>query len=266
MKTSLDTLATRLGAILMLAIFCLTTLRADEETASLPKPVEKERQDRMLKFAQSHKVIIAGSNEEAMLLNLPIFSWANPQRSAIGGALYMWTLKGRPVATIGLWTYKDTKDSYEYQSLHEGALDVTCDAGEDWRPKDPGLKYLPIPNAETPAESKTLRLIQMRKIARDRFSSHAADGSDQRLLPTPIYRYDEFPDNVFDGAVFSFADGTDPETLLVFEARLIDKNPQWFYAFGSQTSRNVDGRLDGAKVWSNDALGDSFRLHLFRNQ
>jgi hypothetical protein len=128
------------------------------------------------------------------------------------------------------------------------------------------VKYLPIPDCDAPARTPQLRLVQLRKIARDRFTSYSDDDEQLRLLPQPIYRYDEFPDNVIDGAIFSFAEGTDPETLVIFEARLVENTKQWFYAFASQTSGGVDGRLDGKAVWDNSELGDSFRIHLFRGQ
>ncbi len=178
----------------------------------------------------------------------------------------MWTLQGRPVATIGLWTYADIKDSYEYQSLHEGGLNVRCDSVRSWNPRTPGISFKPIPNCVPPGRNNSVRLIQMRKIARDRFSSVLTKDTELRLLPQPIYRYDELPPDVLDGAVFSFALGTDPECLLILEARVVDEEPQWYYAFGSQTSYRVEGSLDGKPVWSNRDRGDSFRMHDFSGQ
>jgi hypothetical protein len=254
---------------LLFAVCCpgvVAQTESSEEKSSDQKMIEAKRQARMQTLAESHEVLVGDSGEKAKLLKTSIFSWANPERSSIGGALHMWTLKGRPIATIGLWTYTDTKDSYEYQSLYEGPLNVSSGAGEAWQPGTPGVKYLPIPDCDAPARTPQLRLVQLRKIARDRFTSYSDDDEQLRLLPQPIYRYDEFPDNVIDGAIFSFAEGTDPETLVIFEARLVENTKQWFYAFASQTSGGVDGRLDGKAVWDNSELGDSFRIHLFRGQ
>lgn len=66
--------------------------------------------------------------------------------------------------------------------------------------------------------------------------------------------------------MFSFALGTDPECLLLLEARVIDGKPEWHYAFGSQTSYRVEGSLDGKTVWFNRNRGDSFRMFDFRGQ
>lgn len=240
--------------------------QSKDDSPPIEQTAEEKRQKRMRKFAEDHKVVVADSDEEAKLHQTPLFSWANPQRQAIGGALYMWTHQGRPVATIGLWTYADIKDSYEYQSLHEGGLSVSCESAPSWNPRTPGVSFQPIPDCVAPAANKSVRLIQMRKIARDRFSSVLQQDTQLRLLPQPIYRYDELPPNVQDGAVFSFALGTDPETLLILEARVINEKPVWYYAFGSQTSYPVRGSLDGRAIWSNRNRGDSFRMHNFSGQ
>jgi hypothetical protein len=259
-----------LSALLSCLLVTSCSFQAQAQTADDNTPpkqtVEEKRQKRMRKFAESHEVVVVGSNEEVKLHETPIFSWANPQRQAIGGALYMWTLQGRPIATIGLWTYADIKDSYEYQSLHEGALNVSCDSAQSWNPRTHGISFQPIPNSVPPGRTTPVRLIQMRRIARDRFSSVLQQDTELRLLPQPIYRYDELPPDVIEGAVFSFALGTDPECLLIVEARVINEKPQWHYAFGSQTSYRVEASLDGKSVWSNRDRGDSFRIHNFSGQ
>src|SRR5689334_13797406 len=57
--------------------------------------------------------------------------------------------------------------------------------------------------------------------------------SEMRLLPQPHYRY-EIKDEgspVVDGAVFAFVwtVGTDPEMLVVIEARRTDQRIRWYY-------------------------------------
>lgn len=255
-----------LSCLLSTSCLCPIHAQSDDDSTTTELSAEEKRQQRMRKFAESHRVVVVGSDQKAKFHKTPIFSWANPQRRAIGGALYMWTLQGRPIATIGLWTYADIRDSYEYQSLHEGALNVSCDSAPSWNPTTPGIGFKPIPDCVPPGRNTSVRLIQMRKIARDRFSSVLKNDTKLRLLPQPIYRYDELPPDVLDGAVFSFAMGTDPECLLILEARLIAGEPQWYYAFGSQTSSLVDGSLDGKPVWSNRNRGDSFRMYNFAGQ
>lgn len=253
-------------------------------TASLPaqspatkenavETIEAKRQARMRAFAASHDVLSSGVKQKARLYQRPIARWSNAaRRGAVGGAVHLWILEGRPVATIGLWTYKDLKDSYEYQSLAERPLTATRDDKVVWKATKAGIMFRSIPREKAPAKTKTLRLTQMRKIARERFSSVLGPGTgldeNLRLLPQPIYRYEALPPDVVDGAVFSFATGTDPESLLLLEVRKIDDKPerQWHYAFGSQTSGLVDGRLDDEVVWTSAKMGDAFQSHIFFGQ
>ena len=64
----------------------------------------------------------------------------------------------------------------------------------------------------------------MRDLARE-FSGTTQDLEEHRwelrLLPQPLYRYESTDPDVLDGAVFAFVTsaGTDPEAILVLEAR-----------------------------------------------
>jgi hypothetical protein len=74
-----------------------------------------------------------------------------------------------------------------------------------------------------------------------------------RLLPQPIYRYeisDEDP-TLVDGAVFAFVwtAGTDPEALLVIEARRTDQGIRWFYAPARFTNCEAWLQYRGKPVW-----------------
>src|SRR5262249_553260 len=53
-------------------------------------------------------------------------------------------------------------------------------------------------------------------------------------LPTPFYRYPAARTGVVDGALFAFVSdaGTDPEVLLLLEAREEGGKPRWEYAGG----------------------------------
>jgi hypothetical protein len=53
-------------------------------------------------------------------------------------------------------------------------------------------------------------------------------------LPTPLYRYPVAKSGVVDGALFALMSsaGTDPEVLLLIEARKVDGKMRWEYACG----------------------------------
>jgi hypothetical protein len=58
---------------------------------------------------------------------------------------------------------------------------------------------------------------------------------------------------VLDGAVFAFVQGTDPESLLLFEACQGDESLEWQFAFVRRTSGELEGRHKGIEVWHADA-------------
>ena len=108
-----------------------------------------------------------------------------------------------------------------------------------WSPRVPGVTPRPIPDAPAPARSPAQRLAQMSDLARD-FSGTTQDREERRwelrLLPKPLYRYESTDPDVLDGAVFAFVSsaGTDPEAILVLEARKApgEAAPSWHYAVG----------------------------------
>jgi hypothetical protein len=71
-----------------------------------------------------------------------------------------------------------------------------------------------------------------------------------RLLTTPLIRYGKPDSEVTDGAMFAFVHGTDPEALLLFEARPSDRGSQWHYAFGSMTSYALKASREDVEVWN----------------
>jgi hypothetical protein len=221
---------------------------------------DARRHERFRALAESYTVYVdAKGHTEAVLRKEPIFRWTNPERRAIGGALYLWTHEGRPHATIGVWTYGDTQDSHELQSLSaQPFIAKSAQQHPDWNPRTAGLEFAPLIGAAPPADSEARRLVQMRSVGRQRFSASLTQNTVSgpqvetlRFLPQPIYRYEEHPPGVIDGAMFSFAQGTDPEVFLLLEARQEGEKLQWYYAFAPATSVSVAGSLDDKEIWNN---------------
>lgn len=69
-----------------------------------------------------------------------------------------------------------------------------------------------------------------------------------RLLAQPIYRYE----GSTEGAIFSFANGTNPEVLLILEAaRPAEQQVSqgWQFALAQITGAEVFAELDGEQIW-----------------
>ncbi|MBC8354336.1 MAG: hypothetical protein H8E66_20265 [Planctomycetes bacterium] len=174
-----------------------------------------------------------------------VLRWPNPVRGCIDGATAIWTYQGRPQLVYCIWT-----DDRQQIGLAAGPLSLARPIAElnghmIWPPerKDKLLtRFRDIPNAPQPAKTSRQRLLQMKLLAK-RFEAKVTDSSDAevyRLLPTPIYRYELPADSskkkyvgestVLDGSVFAFVHGTDPETLLLIEARSTKTGFRWQFA------------------------------------
>src|SRR5207253_10962794 len=92
----------------------------------------------------------------------------------------------------------------------------------------------------------------MRALA-DRFTASVTfrkDKSALRRLTAPVYRYGDEKRGPVDGAVFAFAQATDPEVLLLLEARVSRGTPQWQYALARQTMWVLEVEYDGRPIWA----------------
>jgi hypothetical protein len=184
---------------------------------------------------------IAVRFESASLLN-----WTNPIRNSPAGAVFLWTVDGRPRMIASTYPFEAGIEQ-ELQSLSERPLILRQDGGPVHR-FPPGIEWKTVPDAEPPVVSRTLRLTQMRRIA-ERFRVTGNKGRDNpfdvRLLTKPIYR--SATDAKADVAVFAFVQGTDPEAVLLIEA-VGDKS--WRYAFARMTVVPITAALDGKDVWT----------------
>ena len=139
----------------------------------------------------------------------------------------------------------------EFDSLSRGAVIAKHNGQVVWQPTSAGLEFNKIANSPVPASSRPARLRQLKVLAK-RFRSTLlgwqpgnAQREELRLLPSPIYRYRiRQAGDLLDGALFAFASGTDPESLLVLEAVRGANAYSWEYAFARCSSGALEGRLD----------------------
>src|SRR4029077_2592739 len=111
-------------------------------------------------------------------------------------------------------------------SLSTDALSAERLHRKQWSPPAGKVTFQPIPGAPIPDESAKKRLAQMRGLARE-FVPELIDrrvideGTEQRLrlLDQPVYKYGAGDGGLLEGGLFAFVVGTDPEVLLVVEAR-----------------------------------------------
>ncbi len=182
----------------------------------------------------------------------------NPEEN-VSGLVMLCADQGRPVAAIQVYAW-DGKVCHELDLLaRQPHYTASYERRVKWEPKQIAIDYHQLPNADAPSVQSNRRLRQMKSYAR-RFACTLTgwnpDNSDRqelRLMPSPLYRY-EIADpsqalGSFDGTVFAFAQGTDPETLLLIEAIRDARGEHWEYAFSRATSGGLEATLDGVQVW-----------------
>jgi len=206
----------------------------------------------------------------------PVFEWINPARNTQQGAVFVWLRDGRPAALACVFSYPHHKlpgrvVMHELHALDPEKLLVTREEFHQWKP-EAGLARKELTDAPAPAETAGARLVQMRRLAQE-FTGHSVDKESKRwelrLLPTPLYRYPAAKTGIVDGALFSLVSnaGTDPEVLLIIEAREEKGKTRWEFACGrfsdwqlhlERKDKEVFASIPGEGTLTNDAQ------HLYR--
>jgi hypothetical protein len=162
---------------------------------------------------------------------------------------------------------------HEFLALDRDKLLVSRpNVNNQWTPQE-GLERKELPDTAPPAASREARLVQMRQLAKEftgQITDYEGKRVDLRLLPTPLHRNAEAKTGVVDGALFALVttEGTDPEVLLVLEAREVDGKTRWEYACGRFGVVSMYVQHKGKEVWSSILNGKSDtlwhdRLHLY---
>jgi hypothetical protein len=206
------------------------------------------------------------------LTKKPVFEWSNPVRAGLQqGVLFLWLRDGRPAAVGCIFSQPEPKLPgrrviHELHALDPEKLVVSRPGAlNEWKPQT-GLARKELPDAGVPAAARGARLVQMRRLAQD-FSGHETDQDDKRwdlrLLPAPLYRYPSADSGVIDGALFTLVStaGTDPEVLLLLEARREGDKVRWEYACGRFSDRNLHVVRRGKEVWSSIRDESNVFLH-----
>jgi hypothetical protein len=193
----------------------------------------------------------------------PILRWSNPLGGQQAhGEIFLWTNTGLPAAVVSINEFTRVNGKvdgeHEWCSLTNGP--IVASGPHRWSPETAGISFLPLPIEETLADSPTRRLRQMRELA-NRFSGNkttrVGESRALRLLPQPIYRYQSKDADIPDGGLFALVEATDPEALLLLEARPSKSTYTWQYAFARLNSVKITASFDGQQVWEAPQLPGS---------
>ncbi len=232
-----------LALTLVLGLFVGITASADDKTSVAKQRVEWLRE----RVAAMSVVPTRESNEACKLHEEPIIKWSNPV-SGGEGAVFVWTSDGRPIALAKC--HLNSRKSLHVEtlvSISDNRLRMSEAGQVSWEPAEPGVKFETLADLGVPADTESLRLAQMRRAAREfRFVDNWVESEwELRLMPAPLLRYTSASEKIIDGALFAFAQGTNPEALVLVEAVESANGRVWRAAPSRLTAYQVRG-------WHND--------------
>jgi hypothetical protein len=252
-----------MNASASLILLFAATMQAKDNSAS--QQADRNNHERLLEIytrdaAEFTIYRDASRKERVELRREPVLVCSDPVRGGGDGAVFVWTCRGRADVIGTIFSFPSTgprKLFHEFHSLSLSVLDVSRSGthASTWTPLAPGIELAALPGAPRPARTGAQRLSQMRALARD-FSASTRDSSEKRLelrlLPQPLYRYESTEPDVLDGALFAFVTSTDPEALLVIEARKHAQldGPAWDYAICRLTDLGLLVRHKGKDVFT----------------
>jgi hypothetical protein len=221
----------------------------------------------------------AAERQKLELRETPVYIWQNHTRSAGQyGAVYVWTHRGCPEVVGSI--FSNPADSagarqvlHELHALSTEALHPLPSRANQWSPKA-GLTRTPLADAPKPADTPKARALQLRSLSRE-LSAHSVPPYDDqrwelRLLPKWLFRYESTDQDVIDGALFAYVTsaGTDPEVMLLLEARNRGDELKWHYALARFSDFNLYAEHKGQKVWEalrdEENVWDHNREHTYR--
>lgn len=236
---------------------------------SSQEPVSRRRLDFMEQTVRSFALKSDQITDSAKLkfAAAPLLRYSDPTRGMTEQNVLVdatvWRLgeQGRPTALVTLEIYRTSAEAgilaYEFASLSESKLSLHGDArGKiSWDATGSALTVRPLDGAPDPAKSPPARLTQMRQLARKFAVQELVKGEaiECRLMPAPIDRYQSPADEIVDGALFAFANGTNPELGLLLECSA----KGWKYGLVRLSSAEIGVKLDGREVIRYEKIGDA---------
>lgn len=245
----------------------LAFLSGQFAVAEEPRESPEDSQDgwigaHLLAEAADYEIFVQQDEEQLTELEFeePLLRYYDPLTNVPEGYFLVWTREQRPEACATFWVHQlpnGLRELHEFQSLSDRPIRARRGETDVWRPDAAGVEWQVLTDAPVPAPIEALRLTQMRQQAR-RFSAAIRDGTGRRqlrLLAQPAYRYACPEEQVLDGALFVFAKGTNPELLVLLEAREADDGPVWHYTTARMTIRRIEILRDEEALETKPALG-----------
>lgn len=216
---------------------------------------QKIEAERLAKMVLT-RTIDDGPAKQVPLHDHALLRFDDPTRANEFGSIWIWADGGRPAAILESYWSTNRLWVMVVNQLDEGSIQVTMQDRSWWTPQQTDVVWVPLPSQDNAATGPVKQSLQLRSIAR-RFRSHefwdpGNSRYELRLLSRPLYRYTDPSRNVQDGALFVFANGTNPEVILLLEARTDHDNKplKWYMGFARLGHAEMHVLLDDQSVWT----------------
>lgn len=189
----------------------------------------------------------------------PAWRFDDNPRGIVDASMWILGKSGRPSAVLALEFYDNDTVMYELTSNDEPPKSVRG-VDWEWKPQDQPFDWTKIPAKEAPGETAKLRQDQL-KLLLGEFSA-SEEFNDQvhqlRILPRPIYEYEDASRGILSGALFVIANGKNAEILMFVEARAkTDEEPaHWVAGFSRLATASLDVKYAKEDFWSSPNTGD----------
>ncbi len=241
-------------------VACVTSLMASGLRAQEGLPTSKQdsaaEAAEQLKIARENlklfRIQDAETGAEIERIENPVLRYTEPVRGPTHGTVWLWGRKGRPVAVLEMIREAERQDWFCFHATTDKPIKLTARTGQSWTPKSSDLKFKPLPDAPSPADSPAGRMRQMKEFSR-KFSSHEIwlnARHEMRVLPAPLHRYEDRERQLLDGAIFAIVVGTHPEATLFLEATqpVGESKPRWQFAVGRSGAAEIVVLYDDQEV------------------
>lgn len=240
------------------SISLLLLVAAQAEPSPAPEEVPFAEQSAEVRLASlkqeaaEYKLALDTGDRSALVLSEPVLRFNDNITGVVDGVLLFWLRDEQPQAMASFWHRADGLIAHEFQSLAEDRVLASRGDKTVWHPAVAGIVPRPLMDVAEPATTAPGRLSQMRAAIRDfQAATGTTNRRELRLLPQPVHRYGEASAETLDAAWFTFAKGTNPEVMVLIEARRgEDGGYAWQYAPVRMTSAACELRRDGVPVWA----------------
>jgi len=248
-------------------VLCGAISTSDARAQPSPSPTARSEQlKQVFHDVASGYTISPGNGPKRKLLTLrdkPIMHWLSLEGTTgtYVGSVFVWTKRGRPDVIGTIFTSQGDQERIsvvrELYSFSFEQLEVRAGNGKSWRPA-PNAAMRVVPGSPVPAASEQTRRLQIRTMARDFSGRMNRRGVEHplRLLPRPVYQYAGEAPGILSGALLVLvAYTTDPDILLLIEARQTAEGPKWFYQPARFSDKSLWLTYQDKDIWTSPRQG-----------